>query len=61
MRKPHHDPGSWVQGDHRPWPGGIAAITLFAEDLGGPGRFCQEVFGLEVVFEDAQSAVLQVR
>ena len=41
------------------WPGGIAAITLFAEDLDATRRFYQEVFGLEVVFEDAQSAVFR--
>ena len=41
------------------WPGGIAAITLFAEDLDATKRFYQEVFGLEVVFEDAQSAVFR--
>ena len=41
------------------WPGGIAAITLFAEDLDETRRFYQEVFGLEVVFEDAQSAVFR--
>jgi catechol 2,3-dioxygenase-like lactoylglutathione lyase family enzyme len=41
------------------WPGGIAAITLFAEELSATKRFYQEVFGLEVVFEDAQSAVFR--
>jgi catechol 2,3-dioxygenase-like lactoylglutathione lyase family enzyme len=41
------------------WPGGIAAITLFAEDLDETKRFYQEVFALEVVFEDAQSAVFR--
>jgi catechol 2,3-dioxygenase-like lactoylglutathione lyase family enzyme len=41
------------------WPGGIAAITLFAEDLHETRQFYQEVFGLEVVFEDAQSAVFR--
>ena len=39
------------------WPGGIAAITLFVEDLDGSRRFYQEVFGLEVVYEDEHSAV----
>jgi lactoylglutathione lyase len=39
------------------WPGGITAITLFAEDLEGTKRFYQEVFDLPVVFEDPQSAV----
>lgn len=41
------------------WPGGIAAITLFAEDLAQTKRFYQEVFGLPVVFEDASSAVFK--
>lgn len=41
------------------WPGSIAAITLFAEDLDATRRFYQEVFGLELVFEDPQSAVFR--
>jgi catechol 2,3-dioxygenase-like lactoylglutathione lyase family enzyme len=39
------------------WPGGIAAITLFVEDLAEAKRFYGEVFGLPVVFEDENSAV----
>ena len=39
------------------WPSGIAAITLFVEDLAEPKRFYREVFGLPVTFEDASSAV----
>ena len=39
------------------WPGGIAAITLFTEDLAATTRFYQDVFGLPVVFEDSDSAV----
>ncbi len=39
------------------WPSGIAAITLFAEDLDETKRFYTEVFGLPVMFEDADSAV----
>jgi catechol 2,3-dioxygenase-like lactoylglutathione lyase family enzyme len=39
------------------WPGAIAAITLFQEDLAAAKRFYQDVFGLPVVFEDANSAV----
>jgi catechol 2,3-dioxygenase-like lactoylglutathione lyase family enzyme len=39
------------------WPGGIKAITLFVEDLAVAKRFYQEVFGLPIVFEDANSAV----
>lgn len=39
------------------WPGRIFAITLFAEDLEATKRFYQEVFGLPVHYEDANSAV----
>jgi catechol 2,3-dioxygenase-like lactoylglutathione lyase family enzyme len=39
------------------WPGAIAAITLFMEDLDEAKRFYGEVFGLAVVFEDENSAV----
>ena len=39
------------------WPSGIAAITLFVEDLAAAKRFYREVFGLPVTFEDASSAV----
>lgn len=42
------------------WPGGIAAITLFAEDLEATKAFYQEVFGLPVFFEDENSAVFQL-
>jgi catechol 2,3-dioxygenase-like lactoylglutathione lyase family enzyme len=45
--------------DGRAWPGGIEAITLFVEDLDEANRFYQEVFGLPVVYEDANSAVFQ--
>jgi catechol 2,3-dioxygenase-like lactoylglutathione lyase family enzyme len=41
------------------WPGGIAAITLFAEDLGAARRFYEDVFRLPVVFEDEDSAVFR--
>jgi catechol 2,3-dioxygenase-like lactoylglutathione lyase family enzyme len=41
------------------WPGGIAAITLFVEDLAEARRFYQEVFGLPVFFEDDVSAVFK--
>jgi catechol 2,3-dioxygenase-like lactoylglutathione lyase family enzyme len=40
-----------------PWPKGISAITLFAEDLRATKRFYQEVFGLPVYYEDENSAV----
>jgi catechol 2,3-dioxygenase-like lactoylglutathione lyase family enzyme len=42
------------------WPGGIAAITLFVEDLADAKRFYGEVFGLRVVFEDDTSTVFEL-
>ena len=42
------------------WPKGIAAITLFVEDLASAKRFYEEVFGLPVFFEDPESEVFQV-
>ena len=42
-----------------PWPKGISAITLFVEDLAATRQFYREVFGLPVVFEDAESAVFR--
>jgi len=41
------------------WPRGIAAITLFAEDLAATRSFYQEVFGLPLIFEDDVSAVFK--
>jgi catechol 2,3-dioxygenase-like lactoylglutathione lyase family enzyme len=41
------------------WPGGIAAITLFVEDLEAARRFYGDVFGLPVTFEDENSAVFK--
>jgi catechol 2,3-dioxygenase-like lactoylglutathione lyase family enzyme len=41
------------------WPGGIAAITLFVEDLEEARRFYREVFGLPVTYEDANSTVFR--
>ena len=41
------------------WPGGIGAITLFAEDLAATKRFYEEVFHLRVVYEDENSAVFK--
>jgi catechol 2,3-dioxygenase-like lactoylglutathione lyase family enzyme len=41
------------------WPGGVAAITLFQEDLATAKRFYEEVFGLSVYFEDDNSAVFK--
>lgn len=45
--------------DQAAWPGGIAAITLFVEDLEAARRFYREVFELPVVFEDGNSAVFR--
>ncbi len=39
------------------WPKGIAAITLFVEDLATAKQFYRNVFGLPVMFEDDDSAV----
>lgn len=39
------------------WPKGIAAITLFVEDLATTRQFYVDVFGLPVHFEDEDSAV----
>jgi lactoylglutathione lyase len=41
------------------WPGAIAAITLFQEDLEAAARFYREVFDLPVVYEDGNSAVFR--
>jgi catechol 2,3-dioxygenase-like lactoylglutathione lyase family enzyme len=41
------------------WPGGIAAITLFMDDLEASKNFYEQVFGLPVVFEDENSAVFR--
>jgi catechol 2,3-dioxygenase-like lactoylglutathione lyase family enzyme len=39
------------------WPKGVAAVTLFVEDLAATKQFYCDVFGLPVHFEDTQSAV----
>ena len=41
------------------WPAGIAAITLFQDDLAAAKRFYQDVFRLPVFFEDEVSAVFK--
>ena len=41
------------------WPGAIAAITLFVEDLEAAKRFYREVFQLPVTFEDDNSTVFR--
>jgi catechol 2,3-dioxygenase-like lactoylglutathione lyase family enzyme len=45
--------------EHAVWPGAIAAITLFVEDLEAAKRFYREVFELPVVFDDDNSAVFR--
>jgi catechol 2,3-dioxygenase-like lactoylglutathione lyase family enzyme len=45
--------------DTHEWPGGIAAITLFVEDLDAAKGFYQKVFGLPVHYEDGNSAVFE--
>lgn len=42
-----------------PWPKGIAAVTLFVEDLAAARQFYAETFGLPVEFEDPQSTVFR--
>jgi catechol 2,3-dioxygenase-like lactoylglutathione lyase family enzyme len=39
------------------WPSGIAAITLFVEDLEAAKEFYDRAFGLPIFFEDPDSAV----
>jgi catechol 2,3-dioxygenase-like lactoylglutathione lyase family enzyme len=39
---------------------GVGAITLFAEDLERSKSFYQDVFGVPVIFEDANSAVFKL-
>jgi catechol 2,3-dioxygenase-like lactoylglutathione lyase family enzyme len=41
------------------WPGAIAAVTLFVEDLAAAKSFYAETFRLPVVFEDENSAVFK--
>ncbi len=41
------------------WPNGIAAITLFVEDMAAAKQFYREVFALPVHFEDDNSAVFK--
>jgi catechol 2,3-dioxygenase-like lactoylglutathione lyase family enzyme len=54
--------GEWTESGETSqalWPGGLAAITLFVEDLGAAKRFYGDVFQLPVVFEDDNSAVFE--
>lgn len=42
------------------WAKGIAAVTLFAEDLDATKAFYRDVFDLPVVFETDDSAVFRI-
>ena len=46
-----------MSGDQGSWATGISAITLLVEDLATTKRFYQDVFGLPIHYEDADSAV----
>ena len=48
-----------VENTRAPWPGGIAAITVFVEDLVAAKRFYSDVFQLPLHFEDDNSAVFE--
>jgi len=41
------------------WPSGIAAITMFVEDLEAAKEFYEQVFGLPVTFEEHDSVVFK--
>ena len=41
------------------WPGGIAAVTLFVDDLASAKQFYHDVFQLPVFYEDGNSAVFR--
>ena len=45
------------EGTQKSWPEGIAAITLFVEDLTAAKRFYLEVFRLPIHYEDGDSCV----
>jgi len=51
--------GERTQSESSAWPGGIAAITLFVEDLGATRRFYEDVFRLPVHYEDEDSIVFK--
>src|SRR5574340_1704117 len=41
------------------WPKGVAAITLFVEDLEAAKQFYQAAFAMPVMFEDSDAAVFK--
>jgi hypothetical protein len=51
--------GEQTQSESSVWPGGIAAITLFVEDLGTARHFYEDVFRLPVHYEDEDSTVFK--
>ena len=53
------DPITGQNANMSSWPQGIAAITLFVEDLAAARQFYRETFGLPLAFEDANSAVFK--
>jgi catechol 2,3-dioxygenase-like lactoylglutathione lyase family enzyme len=48
-----------TQSEGNEWPGGIAAITLFVEDLSAARRFYEDIFRLPVIHEDENSTVFK--
>ncbi len=53
------DPTQRDESAQAAWPRGIAAITLFVEDLAAAKRFYGGAFQLPVVFEDDTSTVFR--
>jgi lactoylglutathione lyase len=51
--------GERSQSESSVWPGGIAAVTLFVEDLRKARRFYEDVFRLPVHYEDENSTVFK--
>ena len=49
-----------TQTDAGTWAKGIAAITLFVEELAVTKQFYRKAFGLPVVFENDNSAVFKI-
>src|SRR5438067_1511844 len=58
-RRTYMDHETGKGADSSAWPQGIAAITLFVEDLAAAKQFYQKAFGLPVVFEDDNSTVFR--
>jgi catechol 2,3-dioxygenase-like lactoylglutathione lyase family enzyme len=57
---PHLEGGEMTEASESDaWPGGIAAITLFVEDLDAARRFYGDVFRFRAVYEDDNSSVFK--